>query len=157
MRSIVYHQFRKELHIIKTQFCISSTVLTVVYHHCERGFWYTPEGVMRYKGGNAALDDMPLLSQWIKKSTCFHKSIFWRSRRDSFPSCGSQNLLFAWSANKFWPLRHFTLTVSATGGVRAQSPHLRCSSSSNYTNNKSTAFAMLLWRSRRDSNSRTGV
>ncbi len=25
MRSIVYHQFRKELHIIKTKFCISSS------------------------------------------------------------------------------------------------------------------------------------
>ena len=32
MRSIVYHQFRKELHIIKTQFCISSL---------RKLFWYT--------------------------------------------------------------------------------------------------------------------
>ena len=28
-------------------------------------------------------DDIPLLSQWIKKSTCFHKSIFWQRDRDS--------------------------------------------------------------------------
>jgi len=48
MRSIVYNQFRKELHIITATPWISSTVLTVVYHHCESIFdthlkvwWYT--------------------------------------------------------------------------------------------------------------------
>ncbi|MDD6672632.1 MAG: hypothetical protein PUE46_01385 [Eubacteriales bacterium] len=38
MRSIVYNQFRKELHIITATPWISSTVLTVVYHHCESIF-----------------------------------------------------------------------------------------------------------------------
>ena len=46
MRSIVYHQFRKELHIIKTKFCISSLRKL-----------YAP-AVMRYKGDNVALDDI---------------------------------------------------------------------------------------------------
>ena len=45
---------------------------------------------MRYKGGFAAFDDIhatrddiPLLSQWIKKSTCSRKSIFWWERVDT--------------------------------------------------------------------------
>ncbi|MBR3918480.1 MAG: hypothetical protein IKJ59_07065 [Clostridia bacterium] len=54
MRSIVYHQFRRncissilqELHIIKTKFCISSLRKL-----------YAP-AVMRYKGDNVALDDI---------------------------------------------------------------------------------------------------
>ena len=61
----MYHQFRKELYIIKTKFCISSS----------RQLLCTPEGVMRYKGGLAAFDDIqptvddkPSLSAWIKKS-----------------------------------------------------------------------------------------
>ena len=36
---IAYHQ-NEVLYIIKTKFCISSTVLTVAYHHCE-GLFYT--------------------------------------------------------------------------------------------------------------------
>jgi len=50
---------------MNSSFCISSL---------RKNYRYTPEGVMRYKGGNAAFDDihaarddMPLLSQWIKK------------------------------------------------------------------------------------------
>ena len=34
MRSVVYHQFRKELHIIKTKFCISSK-RSFAYHQNE--------------------------------------------------------------------------------------------------------------------------
>ena len=37
---------------------------------------YSPDGLTRYNNGTAVVDDMPLLSQWIKKSTCFRKSIF---------------------------------------------------------------------------------
>ena len=29
---------------------------------------YSPDGLMRYNNGKAIVDDMPLLSQWIKKS-----------------------------------------------------------------------------------------
>ena len=29
---------------------------------------YSPNGPMRYNDSNAIVDDMPLLSQWIKKS-----------------------------------------------------------------------------------------
>ena len=29
---------------------------------------YSPKGLMRYNDSNAIVDDMPLLSQWIKKS-----------------------------------------------------------------------------------------
>ena len=28
---------------------------------------YSPDGLMRYNDSNAIVDDMPLLSQWIKK------------------------------------------------------------------------------------------
>ena len=44
---------------------------------------YSPEGLMRYNYSVAIVDDIPLLSQWIKKSTCFHKSIFWWEMVDS--------------------------------------------------------------------------
>ena len=38
---------------------------------------YSPDGLMRYNNGKIAIvDDIPPASQWIKKSTCFHKSIF---------------------------------------------------------------------------------
>ena len=46
------------------------------------------------------------------------------------PSCGCPKFILAWSANKFRPLRHLTLTSSATGGVRVKCPRLRRSSSS---------------------------
>ena len=29
---------------------------------------YSPDGLMRYNDSNAIVDDIPLLSQWIKKS-----------------------------------------------------------------------------------------
>jgi len=45
--SRVYHQLRKRLYIINAKHCISSSRQK-----------YTPEGVMRYKGGNAALGDI---------------------------------------------------------------------------------------------------
>ena len=45
-----------------------------VYHHCESSYLYTlgvmiysPDGLMRYNDSNAIVDDIPLLSQWIKK------------------------------------------------------------------------------------------
>ena len=45
---------------------------------------YSPDGLMRYNNGKIAIvDDIPLLLQWIKKSTCFHKSIFWSRWQDS--------------------------------------------------------------------------
>ena len=39
---------------------------------------------MRYNDGVAIVDDIPLLSQWIKKSTSRNLSIFWLGNRD-FP------------------------------------------------------------------------
>ena len=36
---------------------------------------YSPNGLMRYNDSDAIVDDIPLLSQWIKKSACFHKLI----------------------------------------------------------------------------------
>ena len=46
-KGIAYHQLRKKLYIINAKHCISSSRQK-----------YTPEGVMRYKGGVAALDNM---------------------------------------------------------------------------------------------------
>ena len=64
MRSIVYHQFRKELHIIKTKFCISSS----------RQFFDTHLRCDDIRRTRAAViytltrGDIPSLSAWIKKS-----------------------------------------------------------------------------------------
>ena len=66
MRSIVYHQFHKELHIIKAK--------RFVYHHCERLFdtHLRCDEIQRREPPlmiyTLTRDDMPLLSQWIKKS-----------------------------------------------------------------------------------------
>jgi len=75
MWSIVYHQFRKELHIIKT---------LVLYIIIAKDCLIHTYGVMRYKGGEPPLmiytlkrDDMPLLSQWIKKFQVRRLGIFW--------------------------------------------------------------------------------
>ena len=38
-------------------------------------------------------DDIPRLSAWMKKSTCFHKSIFWRRERDSNPRVLAHKLI----------------------------------------------------------------
>jgi hypothetical protein len=77
MRSTQYHQFLGELHIIKTQ---------VLYIIIAKDFLCTPKGVMRYKGGVPPLmiytltrDDIPLLSQWIKKSSFRRTRIFCHS------------------------------------------------------------------------------
>ena len=76
MRSIVYHQFRKELHIIKTKFCISS--LRKLFMHAKRcdeiqGRLAALDDIHRTSYG----DDMPLLSQWIKKERSFCFVLFW--------------------------------------------------------------------------------
>ena len=65
MRSIVYNQFRKELHIITATLWISSLRQLFDAHlRCDdiQSF-----GLMRYNDSFAIVDDMPLLSQWIKK------------------------------------------------------------------------------------------
>ena len=68
MRSIVYHQR-----------------LAVVYHHCERVYSLR---LMIYTFGDdipTSSDDMPSLSQWIKKEVTFGRQkllLFWRRRRD---------------------------------------------------------------------------
>ena len=48
---------------------------------------YSPDGLMRYNNGNFGIvDDIPLLSQWIKK---FDKSklveFFWQGQKDLNP------------------------------------------------------------------------
>ena len=66
MRSIVYHQFRKELHIIKTQFCISSsrqlyTLRVMIYAYGDdihaKAWWYTkPVGLDKKRGCKKSVD-----------------------------------------------------------------------------------------------------
>ena len=80
MRCIVYHQFRKELHIIKTKFCISS--LRKVFNTRQSVMIYSPNGLMRYNDSVAIVDDMPLLSQRIKKFQVLRLGIFWRRHPD---------------------------------------------------------------------------
>ena len=43
---------------------------------------YSPNGLMRYNDSNAIVDDMPLLSQWIKKHSFNITSVFWRHHPD---------------------------------------------------------------------------
>ena len=38
---------------------------------------YSPYGLMRYNDSNAIVDDMPLLSQWMKKFQVRRLGIFW--------------------------------------------------------------------------------
>ena len=69
---IAYHQLRKKLYIIIAKDCLIHTY-----------------GVMRYKGGSPPLmiytlkrDDIPLLSQWIKKLSFKRTRVFWLRRLD---------------------------------------------------------------------------
>ena len=41
---------------------------------------YSPNGLMRYNDSVAIVDDMPLLSQWIKKHSFKRTSVFWDYR-----------------------------------------------------------------------------
>ena len=71
-----------ELHIINfARSCISSLRKLFWYTLCV--MIYSPDGLMRYNDSDAIVDDMPLLSQWIKK---FDKSklveFFWRRQSD---------------------------------------------------------------------------
>ena len=44
---------------------------------------YSPDGLMRYNDSDAIVDDMPLLSQWIKKFQVRRLGIFWRRHPES--------------------------------------------------------------------------
>ena len=89
-------QIRKQ---INAKHCISSTVnrcisskRSFVYHHCERKYSLR---LMIYACGDdihAARDNMPLLSQWIKKFSFNRTRIFWRRCRDLNPSAGRTDL-----------------------------------------------------------------
>ena len=39
---------------------------------------YSPDGLMRYNDSYAIVDDIPLLSQWIKKFQVRRLGIFWQ-------------------------------------------------------------------------------
>ena len=89
-QSRVYHQFRRN--------CISSR-RSLVYHHCESYFythlkvwWDTTTELPLLMIYSLTADDIPLLSQWIKKSTSRNLSIFWLGNRDSNPNKQSQSL-----------------------------------------------------------------
>ena len=64
--TVVYHQFREKLHIIHSKSGISSLRKDTTY-----GWWYTRFGEI-YSSKRMIYtprrDDMPLLSQWIKKT-----------------------------------------------------------------------------------------
>ena len=75
-RSVAYHQFRKELHIIKAE--------RFVYHHCERRYTLTRDDIQRRHAAFDDIhrtprgDDIPLLSQWIEKRASRKRcSFFW--------------------------------------------------------------------------------
>ena len=62
----IFYNHGTAVYIIKTEFCISPTQ-SVAYHHCEREYSLR---LMIYTFGDdilAKADDIPLLSQWIKK------------------------------------------------------------------------------------------
>ena len=99
MRSIVSHQLHRN--------CISSTSLEVVYHHCEsflihaNAWWYTVLTDWWDTTRQCRVDDMPLLSQWIKKERSNRFVLFWRPKQDSNLWQYRSEILsrcFAWSA-----------------------------------------------------------
>ena len=65
-REPTFYNHGTAVYIIKTEFCISPTQ-SVVYHHCERE--YSLRLMICTFGDDilAKADDIPLLSQWIKK------------------------------------------------------------------------------------------
>ena len=72
MRSIVYHQFRKELHIIN--------FVEVVYHQADRYTHLRCDDIRRTKFGDdmqpCRADDMPSLSAWIKKQRTSYEVLY---------------------------------------------------------------------------------
>ena len=50
---------------INAKHCIASLRKLFLYTLCV--MIYSPDGLMRYNDSNAIVDDIPLLSQWIKK------------------------------------------------------------------------------------------
>ena len=79
MRSIVYHQFRKELHIIKT-LVLYIIKPTVFYTHlrCDE----IQHGIAVLMIYTLKRDDIPSLSAWIKKHSFKRTSVFWRYHPD---------------------------------------------------------------------------
>ena len=69
------------LHIIKTEFCISSNsqnlYIIIAKEDATYGWWYTPTAMIY----TPKCDDIPLLSQWIKKTTSSCLSFFGRNDR----------------------------------------------------------------------------
>ena len=91
MRSIVYHQFRKELHIIKTKSCISSL---------RKNFWYTPKGVMRYKGGVPPLTIYTHTAWWYAIAFAMDKKFDLSKQVEFFgPPGGIRTPCSHWSRN----------------------------------------------------------
>ena len=79
MRSIVYHQFRKELHIINfVRSCISSLRKVLIH---AKAWWYTVLTDWWYTTRHCRVVDMPLLSQWIKKERSNRFVLFWRPKQ----------------------------------------------------------------------------
>jgi hypothetical protein len=80
---------------------------------------YSPNGLMRYNDSVAIVDDMPLLSQWIKKFQLRRLGIFWRLKQGSkiklLNCCETSvshrrhlrcpKVITAWSAYNFRPRR----------------------------------------------------
>ena len=133
LRSVVSNQFRKELHIIKMKSCISSTVWAVAYHQCESVFYtrQSRDDIQPWQADEIQcakhIDDIPLLSQWIKNKQVEWLAYFWQGQKDlkllRNPSCGARKLLPAWSAGTFRPRRFVSLASSATGGARDLTRH----------------------------------
>ena len=120
----------QELHIIKTEFCISSLRKFFDARKCV--MISSPDGLMKYNNGNAVADDIPSLSQWIKNKTAKRPSYFWCERRDADLFCksvilGRPHTLCAVPASDFVaknsPPDCF---LNAPHPLRVQAPYLFC-------------------------------
>ena len=94
-------------------------------------------------------DDMPLLSQWIKKSTSRSLSIFWR-REGDFPSLSRLSPRFA----RCRPRRKQSTGLFSSARLRLAPSAVRIPSI-NKKDHPSVVF--FIWRREGDSNPRTGL
>ena len=129
MRSIVYHQFRRN--------CISSTSLEVVYHQADRNahLWCDEIqlGVAVLMIYTLTRDDIPSLSAWIKKHSFKRTSVFWLpcwvSEDKTIKNCFIKRCVTkhdftsrVYRSNE--KEMRLTLARSGTSDIEAQTPHL---------------------------------
>ena len=103
---------------------------------------YSPNGLMRYNDSNTIVDDIPLLSQWIKKQTSYCLSVFWWERVDSNHRSQRQQI---YSLPPLATREHshikFQLFLKAGAGGRTRTPDLLITNQLLYQLSYTSAFS----------------